>query len=128
MIPHSISDISNEFIEDLAKKLNPKLQNETLKISSLSINTSNCSEELFECCNLLVTFDNSFKYHWLIKLVPSDPDLREIVLRHDLFKKELLIHQLVIPELKSFVETSSKLGNKAVGILPLFSNYQNGRL
>ena len=122
MIPHSISDISNEFIENLANILDPKLQQETLKISSLSINTSNCSEELFECCNLSVTFGNSFKYYWLIKLVPSDPDLREIVLRHDLFKKEMLIHQLVIPELKSFVETSAKLGNKAVGNLPLFSN------
>ena len=42
-------------------------------------------------------------FHWLIKLVPTDPDLREIVLRHDLFKKELLIHSTVVPELKKYV-------------------------
>ena len=120
MIPTSISEISNEWIENLAKILDPKLVEESLKISSLSINTSNCSEELFECCNLSVTLEDlDVKYQWQIKLVPSDPDLREIVLRHDLFKKELLIHQVVIPALQTFVY--SKLGMSltiAVGTLP----------
>lgn len=109
MIPTSISEISHEWIENLAKILDPKLVDTSLKISSLSINTSNCSEELFECCNLSVTLEDlDVKYQWQIKLVPSDPDLREIVLRHDLFKKELLIHQVVIPALQTFVY--SKLG------------------
>ena len=112
MIPKSISEISNEWIEELAFKL-LKIETESLKISSLSINTSNCSDELFECCNLSVTFEENQKSQkWLIKLVPTDPDLRDIVLRHDLFKKELLIHQLVIPELQTFVHT--KLGNKNI--------------
>ena len=120
MIPTSISEISHEWIENLAKILDPKLVDTSLKISSLSINTSNCSEELFECCNLSVTLEDlDVKYQWQIKLVPSDPDLREIVLRHDLFKKELLIHQVVIPALQTFVDT--KLGMSltiAVGTLP----------
>ena len=116
MIPKSISEISNEWIEELAYNLLKTTK--SLKISSLSINTSNCSEELFECCNLSVTFEENQKkqLQWLIKLVPTDPDLRDIVLRHDLFKKELLIHQLVIPELQTFVHT--KLGNKNIGTLP----------
>ena len=41
--------------------------------------------------------------------MPSDPDLRDIVLRHDLFKKEMLVHQVVITKLHSFVE--KKRGN-----------------
>ena len=116
MIPKSISEISNEWIEELAYNLLKTTK--SLKISSLSINTSNCSEELFECCNLSFTFEENQKkqLQWLIKLVPTDPDLRDIVLRHDLFKKELLIHQLVIPELQTFVH--SKLGNKNIGTLP----------
>ncbi len=44
--------------------------------------------------------------HWLIKLVPSDQDLREIVLKHDLFKKELRFYQEVIPALTAFVASS----------------------
>ena len=48
-------------------------------------------------------------HHWLVKLMPSDPDLRDIVLRHDLFKKEMLVHQVVITKLHSFVE--KKRGN-----------------
>ena len=123
MIPKSISEISNEWIEELAFKL-LKIETESLKISSLSINTSNCSDELFECCNLSVTFEENQKSQkWLIKLVPTDPDLRDIVLRHDLFKKELLIHQLVIPELQTFVHT--KLGNKNIGTLPHISSSGN---
>ena len=43
------------------------------------------------------------QYNWLIKLVPTDPDLKEIVLRHDLFKKEMLIHEIVVPEFKKYV-------------------------
>ena len=122
MIPKSISEISNEWIEELAFKL-LKIETKSLKISSLSINTSNCSDELFECCNLSVTFEENQKNQkWLIKLVPTDPDLRDIVLRHDLFKKELLIHQLVIPELQTFVHT--KLGNKNIGTLPHIFHHQ----
>ena len=48
-------------------------------------------------------------HHWLVKLMPSDPDLRDIVLRHDLFKKEMLVHQVVITQLHNFVE--KKRGN-----------------
>ncbi len=50
----------------------------------------------------------------MIKLVPSDPDLREIVLKHDLFKKELFIYQQVIPKLQAFVTASksSKLSTR----------------
>ena len=48
-------------------------------------------------------------HHWLVKLMPSDPDLRDIVFRHDLFKKEMLVHQVVITQLHNFVE--KKRGN-----------------
>ena len=41
--------------------------------------------------------------------MPSDPDLRDIVFRHDLFKKEMLVHQVVITQLHNFVE--KKRGN-----------------
>ena len=105
MIPKCISDISHDWIIHLMEKLYPELGH-VATLTSLSLNT--CSEELFECCRLsfaAATLDDGRQttYHWLIKLMPTDPDLREIVLRHDLFKKEMLVHQIVIPELHKFV-------------------------
>ena len=65
-----------------------------------------CEDELFECCNIsfdVLKSEDMVQYNWLIKLVPTDPDLKEIVLRHDLFKKEMLIHEIVVPEFKKYV-------------------------
>lgn len=90
------------------KKLHPQLAEESLALTSISLNTSTCNEELFECCRLSFAFENQTrpgKHHWMVKLMPTDPDLRQIVLRHDLFKKEMLLHQIVIPQLQAFVES-----------------------
>lgn len=102
MIPKCISDISHDWITNLMKKLHPQFAEGALK--SLSLNTSTCSEELFECCKISIGFESGAAHHWMVKLMPTDPDLREIVLRHDLFKKEMLVHQVVIPQLQSFLE------------------------
>jgi len=119
MIPKCISDISHDWITSLMKKLNQISDEKTdCSITSLSLNTSTCNEELFEACRLSFTFettgtdsnsDGDFHeipatHHWLVKLMPSDPDLRDIVFRHDLFKKEMLVHQVVITQLHNFVE------------------------
>ena len=109
MIPKQISDIDTEWLQDILEKVDKtKWIPDDCNLISLSLNTSKCEDELFECCNVSFNVSNKAQneitsFHWLIKLVPTDPDLREIVLRHDLFKKELLIHSAVVPELKKYV-------------------------
>ena len=113
MIPKCISDISHEWITDLMKKLHPfeygqsneEPPNSASDLTSLTIQSSaNSHDELFECCRLSFAMENlAGKQQWLVKLMPTDPDLRDIVLRHDLFKKEMLLHQVVIPQLQELV-------------------------
>jgi hypothetical protein len=106
MIPKSISDIDNDWLIQIIRKLDPDFdKDKDFILATVHLSTVKCSDELFECCNVVFNYSEpkDVTHHWLIKLVPNDPDLREIVLRYDLFKKELLIHQQVIPELKEFV-------------------------
>lgn len=119
MIPRSISDIGNDWIIATLKKIQIELADEEdIALTSFSLNTSRCSEELFECCD--VTFSYSLAkscqqnnaHFWRIKLVPSDGDLREIVLRHGLFRKELLVHQQLIPQLAEYIDKGKPLFGK----------------
>ena len=97
------------------------MDSSTRTLTSLTLNSSGCDEELFECCRLSFSFDSEDKrYFWMIKLMPTDPDLREIVLRHDLFKKELRLHQEVVPKLQDFV--GKKRGISL--LLPLSYNFK----
>ena len=110
MIPKCISDINHDWITDLMKKLHPQWASEpetdAPSLTSLKLSTSACDEELFECYRLSFWFENDQNRYWMVKLMPSDPDLRDIVLRHDLFKKEMLVHQEVVPQLKEFAVKS----------------------
>ena len=127
MIPKQISDIDTEWLQDILEKVDKtKWIPDDCNLISLSLNTSKCEDELFECCNVSFNVSNKAQneitsFHWLIKLVPTDPDLREIVLRHDLFKKELLIHSAVVPELKKYV--TRKKGTKPTITLKNYVNF-----
>ncbi len=46
----------------------------------------------------------------LVEIVPSsDPDLRELIVRHNLFAKELLLYSRVLPELREYVRRRARV-------------------
>lgn len=51
----------------------------------------------------------------LVEVVPSDSDLRDILARHGLFAKEIMIFEEVLPLLKKYVRDRSKIA-KAVDV------------
>ena len=47
--------------------------------------------------------DNAAVHRFLVEIVPADPDLRALVLRHRLFEKEKLLYEEVLPLLQKYV-------------------------
>jgi hypothetical protein len=47
------------------------------------------------------------KFQFLIQIIPKDPDLREIVVRHNLFAKDILVYSEVLPLLQDYVRNRS---------------------
>lgn len=46
-------------------------------------------------------------YSLIVEIVPDDPEIRELVARHNLFLKEILVHEKLLPLLKNYVEKRS---------------------
>ena len=42
-------------------------------------------------------------HNLLVEVVPSDSDLRDIIVRHRLFSKEMLVYEEVLPMLKTYI-------------------------
>ena len=47
-------------------------------------------------------------HHFLVEIVPSDPELREMIIKHNLFLKEILVYSEVLPLLKQYVQNRSQ--------------------
>ena len=59
MIPKQISDIDTEWLQDILEKVDKTKWNpEDCNIIGLSLNTSKCEDELFECCNVSFNVSN----------------------------------------------------------------------
>lgn len=95
-------------------------QQTMMTLAHLRISTPTCeSERFFDRCDVSVAFKASSgkggppsgpqewpcsrsSADWTVLTVPREPTLRQVVLAHQLFSKEILLHQRVLPVLAQF--------------------------
>ncbi len=82
-------------------------------ITLLRIAASQHAQGFRETCRVTAkcsTQPPEVTHRLLVEIVPAaDPDLRELIVRHNLFAKELLLHSQVLPMLKDYVRRRAKV-------------------
>ena len=85
------------------------------------------AEGLKESCRVTVKCSSEPDHvrHFLVEIVPSDPELRDMIVKHNLFVKEILVYSEVLPLLKQYVRNRSQ-STRTVDVTFSVPNYIYG--
>ena len=115
-IPKSLLDVNSSWLSDLLKLIDSDFSENFVGLTHLQILPFDTSTDgMFDRCRVFVEYERPAKktFNWVVEIVPqSDPDLKEIIIKHKLFEKCILMYGEVLPALNNFLKDKS-FGEKA---------------
>ena len=110
-IPKSLSDVNSSWLISLLRQIEPELSDTHGCLSHLQISPFETTNEgIFDRCRVLMEFEKPVAktFNWVVQIVPQiDPDLKEIIIRHRLFEKCILVYGEIIRALNQFKNEKS---------------------
>lgn len=120
-IPNRLSEVTADWIADLLYKvvgvpIPDNLDGTHNGITLLQIRANPC-DGFHESCKVTVRCSSQpdEAYHFVVEIVPCDEDLRDVIIRHNLFTKELVVHEKLLPLFKKYVQNRSN-GDRTVDV------------
>lgn len=113
-IPNTLTDVTTDWIADLLYNVlhvpRPDKTDGTHSGITLLQIRARPTEGLKERCQVTAKCSSQPERvrHFLVEIVPPDPELREMIVKHSLFAKEILVYSEVLPLLKRYVRNRSK--------------------
>ena len=120
-IPSVLNAVNTDWVADLLYKVlrvpRPAKTDGTHNGITLLQIRANATEGFHESCRVTVRCASEERArHFIVEIVPSDPDLKEIIVKHRLFAREKTIHEEVLPMLKEYVRSRPRSPGKAVEV------------